>query len=110
VATETAGCSQRSRFGDTVLLVFLAVQVCDGVCTYVGVHAFGASIEANPIVAWYMAGLGVGTALIVVKGLAFSCAALLHFCACHRTLAVLSAIYAVGAVVPWLTLLLSVGR
>jgi hypothetical protein len=48
--------------------------------------------------------------LIVVKGLAFSCAALLHFCACHRTLAVLSAIYAVGAVVPWLTLLLSIGR
>jgi hypothetical protein len=104
------GPSQRSRFGDAVLLVFVAAQVCDGVCTYVGVHAFGPSVEANPIVAWYMAGLGVGTALIAAKGLAFSCAALLHFFAFHRTLAVLSAIYAVAAVVPWLTLLLSSGH
>jgi hypothetical protein len=110
MAAQMLGHSQRSRFGDTVLLVFVAAQVCDGVCTYVGVHAFGASIEANPIVAWYMAGLGVGTALIAVKALAFSCAALLHFCAFHRTLAVLSALYAVAAVVPWLTLLLSSGR
>jgi hypothetical protein len=93
-----------------VLLVFVAAQVCDGVCTYVGVHAFGTSVEANPIVAWYMAGLGVGTALIAAKGLAFSCAAILHFLAFHRTLAVLSAIYAVAAVVPWLTLLLASGR
>jgi hypothetical protein len=107
---EMADASQRSRFGDAVLLVFLAAQVCDGVCTYVGVRTFGASIEANPIVAWYIAGLGVGTALIAVKGLAFSCAALLHFFACHRTLAALAALYAVAAVVPWLTLLLSSGR
>jgi hypothetical protein len=104
------GPSQRSRFGDAVLLVFVAAQVCDGVCTYVGVHLFGTNVEANPIVAWYMAGLGVGIALIAVKGLAFSCAAVLHFCAFHRTLAVLSALYAVAAVVPWLTLLLSSGR
>jgi Domain of unknown function (DUF5658) len=108
--TQMAGRSQRSRFGDAVLLVFLVAQVCDGVCTYVGVHTFGASIEANPIVAWYIAGLGVGTALIAVKGLAFSCAALLYFFACHRTLAALAALYAVAAVVPWLTLLLSSGH
>jgi hypothetical protein len=105
-----AGPSQRSRFGDAVLLTFVAAQVCDGVCTYVGVHAFGTSVEANPIVAWYMAGLGVGTALIAAKGLAFSCAAVLHFCAFHRTLAVLSALYAVAAIVPWLALLLSIGH
>jgi hypothetical protein len=105
-----AGPSQRSRFGEAVLVAFLVVQVFDGVCTYVGVRTFGASIEANPIVAWYIAGLGVGTALIVVKGLAFSCAALLYFFACHRTLAALAALYAVAAVVPWLTLLLSIGR
>ena len=104
------GVAGRTRFGDAVLLVFAVAQVCDGVCTYVGVHAFGPSVEANPIVAWYMAGLGVGTALIAAKGMAFSCAALLHFCAFHRTLAVLSAVYTVAAVVPWLTLLLSSGR
>ena len=100
----------RSRFGDAILVVFLVAQVCDGVFTYVGVHTFGAGIEANPIVAWYIAGLGVGTALIAVKGLAFSCAALLHFFACHRTIAALAALYAVAAVLPWLTLLLSSGR
>jgi len=108
--TLMAARSQRSRFGDAVLLMFFVAQVCDGVCTYVGVHAFGASIEANPIVAWYIAGLGVGTALIAVKGLAFSCAALLHFFACHRTIAALAALYALAAVVPWVTLLLSSGR
>jgi hypothetical protein len=108
--TRVAGRCQRSRFGDAVLLVFFVAQVCDGVCTYVGVHAFGAGIEANPIVAWYIAGLGVGTALIAVKGLAFSCAALLHFLAWHRTIAALAALYAVAAVVPWLTLLLSSAR
>jgi hypothetical protein len=105
-----AGRSQRSRFGEAVLLAFLVAQVCDGVCTYVGVHAFGTGIEANPIVAWYITGLGVVTALIAVKGLAFSCAALLYYLACHRTLAALAALYAVAAVVPWLTLLLSSGR
>ena len=104
--TQMEGRSQRSRFGDAVLVVFLFAQVCDGVCTYVGIHTFGASIEANPIVAWYIAGLGVGTALIAVKGLAFSCGALLYLLACHRTIAALAALYAVAAVVPWLTLLL----
>ena len=64
----------RTRFGDTVLLVFAVAQVCDGVFTYVGVRTFGESIEANPVVAWYIAGLGAGTALIAAKGLAFSCA------------------------------------
>jgi hypothetical protein len=87
--------------------VFLVAQVCDGVFTYVGVHTFGASIEANPVLAWYIAGLGLGTALIAAKGLAFSCAALLYFLDWHRTLAALAALYAVVAVVPWLTLLLS---
>ena len=84
--TAPSSRSPRSLFGEAVLLVFLIAQVCDGVFTYVGVRTFGASIEANPIVAWYIAGLGVGTALIAVKGLAFSCAALLYFFACHRTL------------------------
>jgi hypothetical protein len=73
----------------------------------VGVHTFGASIEANPVVAWYIAGLGVGTAMIAAKGLAFSCAALLYFFHWHRTIAALAALYAVAAVVPWLTLLLA---
>lgn len=104
------GRSQRSRFGDATLLVFLVAQVCDGAFTYVGVQAFGTGIEANPIVAWYIAGFGVGAALIVVKGLALACAALLHLCACHRTLAVLSAVYGVAAVMPWITVLLSGGR
>ena len=108
--TTVAGRAPRSRFGDAVLVVFFVAQLCDGVFTYVGVQTFGTSIEANPIVAWYIAGLGAGTALIAAKGLAFSCAALLHFFACHRTLAALAALYAVAAVVPWLTLLLSGAR
>ena len=99
---------RRSLFGDAVLLAFLGAQLCDGVFTYVGVHVFGLQVEANPIVGWYIAMLGVGSALIATKVLAVACAAVLHFFARHRVVGALTIFYLTMAVKPWVHLLTSI--
>ena len=91
----------RSRFGDGVLLVFILAQVADGLFTYLGIKTFGAAIEANPLVAWYVAAFGAGIAVIGAKGLALACGAALHLRAMHRTLGVLTLVYLTAAVWPW---------
>ena len=98
---------KRSYFGDGVLLVFLLVQVCDGAFTYVGVHTFGPSIEANPIIVWYIAAVGMGAALLAMKLLAVTCGAILHLCARHVTVGLLTILYLFVAVWPWTHLLTS---
>jgi len=96
---------RRSLFGDAVLLAFLGAQVLDGAFTYLGVHHFGLDIEANPIVGWYIAVLGIGYALLATKGLAVACAAVLHLFARHRVIGVLTIFYLAMAVRPWVHLL-----
>jgi uncharacterized membrane protein len=91
----------RSMFGDVVLLVFLLAQCLDGVLTYVGISTFGEAIEANPLLAWYIAMFGPAVALIGAKAVAVACAAALHFCARHRTVGVLALVYLAAAVWPW---------
>jgi hypothetical protein len=101
----TASPSGRSWFGDIVLLAFLGAQFFDGALTYIGVHHYGIGIEANPIVGWYIAVLGIGYALFATKALAIACAALLHVFARHRVIGVLTIIYLTLAVRPWVHLL-----
>jgi uncharacterized protein DUF5658 len=96
---------RRSLFGDAVLLAFLAAQFCDGAFTYLGVHHFGLDIEANPIVGWYIAALGIGYALLATKALAVACAAVLHLFARHRVIGVLTIFYLALAIRPWVHLL-----
>src|SRR5262245_47153364 len=117
VATRRAGLSfrmaaaspqGRSWFGDTVLLAFLGAQFFDGALTYIGVQHYGVGIEANPIVGWYIAVLGIGYALFATKGLAVACAALLHLCARHRVIGALTILYLTLAVRPWVHLLAAI--
>jgi len=91
----------RSIFGDVILLVFLLAQLMDGVFTYVGIATFGETIEANPLLAWYIAMFGPAVALIGAKMVAIACAATLHVFARHRTVAVLTLVYLAAAVWPW---------
>src|SRR3954471_18820947 len=98
----------RSWFGDTVLLAFLAAQFFDGALTYIGVHHYGLGIEANPIVGWYIAVLGIGYALFATKALAVACAALLHLFARHRVIGVLTILYLMAAIGPWVHLLAAI--
>jgi len=95
----------RSWFGDTVLLAFLGAQFFDGALTYIGFQHYGVGIEANPIVGWYIAVLGIGYALFATKALAIACAALLHVFARHRVIGVLTILYLTLAVRPWVHLL-----
>ena len=95
---------KRSYFGDGVFVIFVLAQMADGILTYLGLHAFGQSIEANPILSWYIAALGAGIALSIAKTLAVGCALTLHLKARHRTVGVLTVFYLALAVWPWVTL------
>lgn len=82
-------------------LAFVAVQVLDGVLTYVGVLTFGLGIEANPVVAWYAGAFGPAAGLAAAKLFAIACASVLYLTARHRTVAVLTVLYLVFAIMPW---------
>jgi hypothetical protein len=97
--------SESRLFGDLVILLFLCAQVLDGVLTYVGLHAFGPSIEANPLLAWLIAAIGPAGALTSAKGAAIIAGSFLHLFAVHRLIAVLTGIYFLVAIVPWTHLL-----
>ncbi len=86
---------------ELVWLSFVAVQLLDGVMSYVGVHTFGSWIEANPLVAWYASAFGPAVAFTVVKLFAIACGTMLYLMSRHRTVAALTLFYLAFAVVPW---------
>ena len=88
-----------------VLLLFIVAQACDGVFTYVAVNAFGLQAEGNVLLATWMGIIGPAPALLGAKLLALACGVLLYIRGVHRVLAALTALYAVGAVGPWLVFL-----
>src|SRR5687768_683083 len=92
---------------DLLWLAFITVQVLDGVLTYIGVRTFGLGIEANPLVAWYAGMFGPAVGLVAAKLFAIGCASVLFLTARHRTVAVLTLIYIVFAIVPWASVLRS---
>lgn len=98
---------QQSRFGDAIIGAFLLTQVLDGVLTYRGIEHYGLGIEleGNPLMALAMSALGVRVALILAKTLASAFGILLHTHRYHRVLAVLTAVYVVAAIAPWMILL-----
>jgi len=97
----------RSAFGDTVIVLFLLAQAADGVMTYVGVTTMGLAIEANPLLVSLMMFTGQGAGVTIAKVVAGGLGISLHLLGVHRIIAILTAIYVVGAVVPWASLLLT---
>ena len=94
-------------FGNVAVIVFIVVQALDGILTYLGVHAWGPSIEANPIMSSTLAAVGVGTGLVGAKLFAISLGILLHLRRVHLVVAFLTAFYLAAAIVPWTFLLLT---
>jgi len=94
-------------FGNTVIVLFLLAQAADGVMTYVGVATMGLHIEANPLLATLMGWVGQGAGVTMAKVVAGALGISLHLVGVHRVMAVLTAIYMLGAVVPWAILLLT---
>ena len=99
--------TQRSRFGDLVVLTFLIVQSLDGIFTYLGVSFWGLEIEANPIVSSTVRLVGLGAGLTAVKLVAVGFGMALHLRRVHNVVALLTAIYFAAAILPWTALFLS---
>jgi hypothetical protein len=85
-----------------VLGLFLAAQAFDGVFTYVAVGAYGLAAEGNALIATWMGLVGPAPALLGAKLLAAAGGILLYVRGVHRTLALLTLLYAVVAIAPWL--------
>ena len=96
---------------DILALVFLnlALQLFDGVATYVGVRS--GFHEANPLLAWAFGQMGTTTALLLFKLHACACLLLLwQFRGSRLAVPALGAsavIYAICSFVPWTAALAS---
>jgi hypothetical protein len=85
-----------------VLLLFLLTQAGDGLLTYTAVRAYGIAAEGNMVLATWMALVGPFPALFAAKMLAAGGGVLLYARGIHRTLAILTLFYVVGAIGPWI--------
>ena len=94
-----------TNFGTLALVLFLFMQLLDGVLTYVGVSAFGIAIEGNPIVAALMVHLGHGFGLLSAKVAAAALGVCLHLNEIHSVVALLAGFYLTAAVAPWALIL-----
>lgn len=97
--------SRRALFGDLVIVLFICAQVLDGAFTYMGLHVFGPSIEANPLVGWLIACIGPAAALAFAKTSAMAAGAFLHLSSVHGVVALLTGFYLLLAIGPWTHLL-----
>jgi hypothetical protein len=94
-------------FGDLAVLTFVLVQCLDGVFTYLGLHIWGISVEANPLVSSAVTFAGVGPGLAAAKLVAVGLGVLLHLRRVHLVVAALSAFYIAVAILPWAVMFLT---
>jgi hypothetical protein len=85
-----------------VLFLFLLAQACDGVFTYTAVQAYGIAAEGNMVLSTWMMLVGPFTTLVVAKMVAAGGGVLLYSRGIHRTLALLTLLYVLGAIGPWI--------
>src|SRR6476646_6837702 len=96
-----------SRFGDIAVVTFMVVQALDGILTYLGVHIWGPSVEAIPLISSAVSFAGVGTGVALAKIFAVGLGMILHLRRVHGVVALLTAFYLAVAIVPWAMLFLS---
>jgi hypothetical protein len=94
-------------FGNIAVVCFVLVQYLDGAMTYLGVHIWGPSIEANPIISAAVSLVGVGGGLAGAKLVAIALGMALHLRRVHGVVALLTAFYIGVAIVPWALLFLT---
>lgn len=85
-----------------VLFLFLLTQAGDGLLTYAAVRTYGIAAEGNIVLATWMALVGPFPTLFVAKLVAAGGGVLLYARGIHRTLALLTIFYVVGAIAPWI--------
>jgi hypothetical protein len=96
-----------NRFGNLAVLGFLLVQCLDGAFTYLGIHTWGLTIEANPLVSTTVLVAGLGPGVMAAKGLAIALGIVLHLRRVHTIVAVLTLVYFTVAILPWTALFLA---
>lgn len=95
-----------SIFGNVVITAFVLTQVLDGLFTYWGVSVGGLEVEANPIVRWAMAAVGVALGLTLAKLVVIGLGTFLYLRQVHKLVAILTAFYVIFVVFPWAYLFL----
>ena len=85
-----------------VLFLFLLTQACDGAFTYAAVRAYGIAAEGNMVLSTWMLLVGPFPTLFVAKLVAAGGGVLLYARGIHRTLALLTLLYVLGAIGPWI--------
>lgn len=85
-----------------ILLVFLLLQVFDGILTYTAVAVLGVVGEGNVLLASAMHVAGAGPTLVGAKALASACGVLLYFRGFYGVLGALTGLYLMAAIAPWL--------
>ena len=86
----------------SVLVLFAMVQIADAVMTFAGVSKFGLQAEGNAVLLFYMMMCGAGATLTGAKLLAITLATVLHLRSYYTTLAILTVVYVLGAIAPWM--------
>jgi hypothetical protein len=93
-----------------LVVVNLALQLFDGVATYVGLNT--GVTEGNPLLAWTLGRIGSTPALCLFKFQACACLLLLWRLRTHRftvpALAFSAAVYIVCSLAPWAATLASI--
>ena len=97
--------NRRLSYAEILWLAFVIVQALDGAMSYVGVSLHGPGIEANPLIAWYLGVFGPAVGFTMAKLFAVTCGAVLYVTARYRWVAVLTLVYLIFAVGPWVHLL-----
>jgi hypothetical protein len=97
--------SWRLSNAELLWIVFVLVQALDGAMSYVGVWLHGPEIEGNPLVAWYLSVFGPALGFTVAKLFAVGCGAVLYLTGRHRWMALVTIVYLLFAVGPWIHLL-----
>ena len=85
-----------------ILLVFLVLQMFDGILTYTTVAWLGVVGEGNVLLATAMHFAGAGPALFAATTLASACGVLLYARGFYGVLSALTGLYLFAAITPWL--------
>ena len=93
-----------TRQTKVMFAAFIGTQILDGVLTFAGV-SLGLAGEANPLIAWIAAHVGLASALFLTKCAAGTFGAVLALNGRDLMLAFLTLFYWGLAIAPWLLIL-----
>jgi hypothetical protein len=91
--------------GIAALALFVAVEIADACSTAAGVSQFGAGIEGNPLLLFFMSTYGLTASLVGWKAIAIAAGGLLHLQSRYLALAALTVAHVFAAILPWAWLL-----